>query len=185
MKRTMTLLLLAVVLTAVSCMSPIALAAEVCYPTAVEQSEDGGEIRKVYDLSPEQDPAGIPRSDFEQDGVHYTLTDLLKQEMPEYQERQHTEEVSLESKNKDMASILALLPQEKEFVTEDGLSGTLTLQLDTVQPFEAVLSGTITGSMGSGMGITGLISVPSKTATYRTRSSAILLTVPTYFAVTV
>ena len=133
MKRTMTLLLLAVVLTAVSCMSPIALAAEVCYPTAVEESEDGGEIRKVYDLSPEQDPAGIPRSDFEQNGVHYTLTDLLKQEMPEYQERQHTEEVSLESKNKDMASILALLPQEKEFVTADGLSGTLTLQLDTVQ----------------------------------------------------
>ena len=133
MKRTMTLLLLAVVLTAVTCMSPIALAAEVCYPTAVEESEDGGEIRKVYDLSPEQDPAGIPRSDFEQNGVHYTLTDLLKQEMPEYQERQHTEEVSLESKNKDMASILALLPQQKEFVTEDGLSGTLTLRLDTVQ----------------------------------------------------
>lgn len=133
MKRTMTLLLLAVVLAAVTCMSPIALAAEVCYPTAVEESEDGGEIRKVYDLGPGQDPAGIPRSDFEQNGVRYTLTDLLKQEMPEYQERQHTEEVSLESKNKDMASILALLPQQKEFVTEDGLSGTLTLQLDTVQ----------------------------------------------------
>ena len=133
MKRTMTLLLLAVVLAAVTCMSPVALAAEVCYPTAVEESEDGGEIRKVYDLEPGQDPAGISRSDFEQNGVHYTLTDLLKQEMPEYQERQHTEEVSLESKNKDMASILALLPQQKEFVTEDGLSGTLTLQLDTVQ----------------------------------------------------
>lgn len=133
MKRTMTLLLLAVVLAAVTCMSPVALAVEVCYPTAVEESEDGGEIRKVYDLEPGQDPAGIPRSDFEQNGVHYTLTDLLKQEMPEYQERQHTEEVSLESKNKDMASILALLPQQKEFVTEDGLSGTLTLQLDTVQ----------------------------------------------------
>ena len=133
MKRTMTLLLLAVVLAAVTCMSPVALAAEVCYPTAVEESEDGGEIRKVYDLEPGQDPAGIPRSDFEQNGVHYTLTDLLKQEMPEYQERQHTEEVSLESKNKDMASILALLPQQKEFVTEDGLSGTLTLRLDTVQ----------------------------------------------------
>ena len=35
MKRTMTLLLLAVVLTAVSCMSPIALAAEVCYPLSL------------------------------------------------------------------------------------------------------------------------------------------------------
>ena len=131
MKRTVFLLLAAVLLAA--SMSPIALAAEVCYPTAVEQSEDGGEIRKVYDLEPGQDPAGISRSDFEQNGIHYTLTDLLKQEMPEYQERQHTEEVSLESKNKDMASILVLLPQQKEFVTEDGLSGTLTLRLDTVQ----------------------------------------------------
>ena len=52
---------------------PTALAAEpfpavtevqVCYPTSVTRSEDGTEIRKVYDLSPEQDPAGIPRSDF-------------------------------------------------------------------------------------------------------------------------
>ena len=121
---------------------PTALAAEpfpavtevqVCYPTSVTRSEDGTEIRKVYDLSPEQDPAGIPRSDFEQDGFHYTLTDLLQQELPEYESRQHTETVSLESKNKDMESVLALLPQEKEFVTEDGLSGTLSLQLDTVQ----------------------------------------------------
>ena len=69
----------------------------------------------------------------EQNGVHYTLTDLLKQETPEYQERNHTEEVSLSSKSKDMETILSLLPQQKEFVTEDGLSGTLTLQLDTVQ----------------------------------------------------
>ncbi len=171
MKRTMTLLLLAVVLAAATCMSPVALAvnngapaqtqrsglcgerrskeagvvlaarqersladfATTSYPSAVEKSEDGSKIRKVYDLEPGQDPAGIPRSDFEQNGIHYTLTDLLKQEMPEYQERQHIEEVSLESKDKDMASILALLPQQREFVTEDGLSGTLTLQLDTVQ----------------------------------------------------
>ena len=105
----------------------------VCYPTSISRSEDGGEIRKIYDLSPTDDPAGIPRSDFEQDGFRYTLTDLLKQELPEYEERQHTETVSLESKSKDMASVLALLPQEREFITDDGLTGTLTLQLDTVQ----------------------------------------------------
>ena len=105
----------------------------VCYPTSITRSEDGGEIRKIYDLSPTDDPAGIPRSDFEQDGFRYTLTDLLKQEFPEYEERQHTETVSLESKSKDMASVLALLPQEREFITDDGLTGTLTLQLDTVQ----------------------------------------------------
>ena len=140
MKRT--ILRCAAGLLVAAALLPTALAAEpfpempevqVCYPTSVTRSEDGTEIRKVYDLSPEQNPAGIPRSDFEQDGFHYTLTDLLQQELPEHESRQHTETVSLESKSKDMESILTLLPQEKEFVTEDGLSGTLSLQLDTVQ----------------------------------------------------
>ena len=142
MKRKFALCAAALCLT--MALAPSALAAEVgiaeagttpqvCYPTSVTRSEDGTEIRKYYDLSPEEDPAGIPRSDFEQDGFRYTLTDLLKQELPENESRQHTETVSLESKSKDMESVLALLPQEREFITEDGLSGTLTLQLDTVQ----------------------------------------------------
>ena len=122
-------------------LAPAALAADPseptqpspCYPTAVTRSEDGTEIRKMYDLGPEDDPGGIPRSDFEQDGYHYTLTDLLKQELPENESRQHTEHVSIESAKKDMESVLALLPQEREFITDDGLMGTLTLRLDTVQ----------------------------------------------------
>lgn len=105
---------------------------EVCYPTSIVQSEDKTEIRKAYDLTPEQNPDGIPRSDFEQDGWRYTLIDLLKQELPENEQRQHVETVTVESKNKDMASVLALLPQEREFITDDGLSGVLTLKLDTV-----------------------------------------------------
>ena len=103
-----------------------------CYPTAVTRSEDGSEIRKMYDLGPEDDPAGIPRSDFEQDGYHYTLTDLLKQELPANESRQHTETVSVSSPSKDMGTVLGLLPQTKEFITEDGLSGVLTLKLETV-----------------------------------------------------
>ena len=134
MKRVLSLLMTAMILSLV-CI-PSALAADTssaCYPTAVTRSEDGTEIRKVYDLGPEEDPAGISRSDFQQDGVRYTLVDLLKQELPENESRQHVETVTLESKNKDMASVLELLPQQREFVTDDGLSGTLTLQLDTVQ----------------------------------------------------
>ena len=104
-----------------------------CYPTTVTRSEDGGEIKKMYDLGPEDDPGGIPRSDFDQDGYHYTLTDLLKQELPANESRQHTETVSMNSKSKDMGAVLALLPQTKEFITEDGLSGVLTLKLDTVK----------------------------------------------------
>ncbi len=136
MKRLPAICLLALVLT--MALAPSAHAAEwaepaqVCYPTSVTRSEDGAEIRKMYDLSPEDDPAGIARSDFEQDGWHYTLVDLLKQELPENESRQHTETVSVASKNKDMASVLALLPQTREFITDDGLSGVLTLKLDTV-----------------------------------------------------
>ena len=103
------------------------------YPTAVTRSEDGTEIRKMYDLGPEDDPGGIPRSDFDQDGYHYTLIDLLKQELPANESRQHTETVSVNSKSKDMGAVLALLPQTKEFITEDGLSGVLTLKLETVK----------------------------------------------------
>lgn len=134
MKRFLSMTVLALLL--VTAMVPSAFAADsasVCYPTSVSRNEDSTEVRKVYDLAPEDDPAGIPRSDFEQDGYHYRLLDLLKQELPENESRQHTETVSLESKNKDMESVLALLPQEREFVTDDGLIGILTLQLDTVR----------------------------------------------------
>lgn len=134
MKRKIIPTLLALALMA--SLAPAAFAAApptVCYPTSVTRSEDGVQIRKVYDLGPEEDPAGISRSDFEQEGFYYTLTDLLKQEAPEREERFHTETVTLDSKSKDMESVLALLPAQKEFTTEDGLTGTLSLKLDTVQ----------------------------------------------------
>lgn len=134
MKRIITVCaMLAVLSMALSLSAFAADTSEVCYPTSVTQSDDKTEIRKAYDLAPEQNPGGIPRSDFEQDGYRYTLIDLLRQELPEIEQRQHTETVSLESKNKDMASVLALLPQEREFITDDGLVGTLALKLDTVQ----------------------------------------------------
>lgn len=113
--------------------SPTATPKEVCYPTSIDVRDEGAEIRKIYDLSPDADPAGIPRMDFEHAGFYYTFVDLLKQELPEYEERSHTESVTLNSKSKDMESVLALLPEQKEFVTDDGLAGILSLQLDTVQ----------------------------------------------------
>ncbi|KAF5069981.1 hypothetical protein DSECCO2_227040 [anaerobic digester metagenome] len=134
MKHILSLLTLSLVL--VTALAPTALAAEpsaVCYPTSITCNEEQTELKKIYDLTPEADPAGIPRSDFEQNGYHYTLQDLLKQELPENESREQTETVSLQSDKKDLESVLTLLPQEKEFVTDDGLTGVLTLRLDTVQ----------------------------------------------------
>ena len=133
MKRKLipTLLALALAVT----LAPSVLAAPppaICYPTSVTRSEDRTEIRKVYDLGPEDDPAGISRSDFELEGWHYTLTDLLRQEAPEFEERYHTETVTVDSASKDMESVLALLPAQREFTTDDGLTGVLTLKLDSV-----------------------------------------------------
>ncbi len=134
MKRLITVCAVILALTA-ALFAPARAAEEstVCYPTAIIVSEDGTELRKIYDLSPEDDPAGIPRSDFEQGGFHYTFTDILRQELPEYEERVHTETVAFDSPKRDMESVLALLPQEREIVTEDGFLGTLALKLDSVR----------------------------------------------------
>ena len=87
MKKVSALCAAALALTLI--MAPAAYAADAapspaCYPTSVTRSEDGTEIRKVYDLSPEEDPAGIARSDFEQEGYHYML---LQETYPNHPDR--------------------------------------------------------------------------------------------------
>ena len=109
MKRVISLCAMLTLCMALS-LPAFATADQVCYPTAVTRSEDGTQLKRIYDLTPEADPGGISRSDFERDGFHYTLVELLKQELPAYEERQHTETVSLPSDRKDMESVLALLP---------------------------------------------------------------------------
>ena len=67
MKMRRAMMLCAAVLCLTMTLAPTALAAgtnevEICYPTAITQSEDGTELRKLYDLGPEDDPTGIPRA---------------------------------------------------------------------------------------------------------------------------
>ena len=164
MKRILPLCLLTLSLVWTLCPAALAIepmgesvTAQVCYPTSISRSEDGAQLKKIYDLGPEENPAGIPRSDFEQDGFHYTLTDLLRQELPENETRQHTETVSIPSKNKDMESVLALLPAEKEFITDDGLTGVLSLDLSTVR-VEAAGYGSSTREVSSTRSYPGLTS---------------------------
>ena len=63
MKKVSALCALALMLT----LLPAAYAVEqapspACYPTSVTRSEDGSEIRKIYDLSQEENPAGIAQA---------------------------------------------------------------------------------------------------------------------------
>ena len=74
--------LLCAVMLALGALSPPAFAAQgkTQYPVSVEEyTEDGTDahrIKKVYQLSLSDDPAGIPTEDFERDGVLYRLLDL-------------------------------------------------------------------------------------------------------------
>ena len=99
----------------------------VVYPAEVRASEENGVARleKVYYLSVRDDPAAIPTADFDREGLHYTLLDVLKTDMTETDTRDYVEVVTLESATKDMAEIIKALEPELEVVTEDGYTGVL------------------------------------------------------------
>lgn len=103
------------------------------YPIDVIQSEDNEEIRKIYELSPNTDPGLLPREDFEREGYIYSYTDILREVIIGEENKIITQTETVESTKNDLATILGLLPQNKEVVTEDGFTGTLLLNTATIK----------------------------------------------------
>lgn len=104
-----------------------ALPPAVLYPAEVRTNEENGMIRleKVYVLSTRDDPAAIPTGDFDREGRHYTLLDVLKNDLSETDAKDYIEVVTLDSSTKDMAEIIKTLEPEREITTEDGYTGIL------------------------------------------------------------
>ena len=139
MKHKRSLFTLAVVLALVLAVFPgTALAADTeatpetpppvtLYPAEVRTSEENGMIRleRIYYLSTRDDPAAIPTEDFDREGRHYTLLDVLKNDLSETDTKDYIETVTLESATKDMGEIIKTLEPEREIITEDGYSGIL------------------------------------------------------------
>ena len=105
------------------------------YPSKIETVENGGktEIHKIYELGADEAPSSIPQDSFEQDGKTYVLKDILKNEIPSYETREIVEPVTVESETNKMEDILPLIPATKEVLTDDGFSGTLQLDVSTIQ----------------------------------------------------
>jgi hypothetical protein len=99
----------------------------------MDENSDTHRVKKIYQLSADDDPAIIPTEDFEQEGYTYTLLDMTRQDQTESDSKLYTEPVTLESKNKDMEKILPLLPASREVTTEDGYTGILVLDTASVQ----------------------------------------------------
>ena len=89
-------------------------------PVDIILNQEALEIRKVYDLSPTT-------------VIRYECSDILREVVIGSEMQKVTQTETVESDNKDMETILGLLPQEKVVTTEDGFEGTLYLNLDSIQ----------------------------------------------------
>ena len=132
MKRTAALCLAA--LLACSLAIP-AMAADILYPVEVTEYMEGdsSRLKKIYVLTPADDPSLIPTEDFDREGQTYTLLDITRQDQVETDTRDYTETVMLESKTKDMDAILPQLTATLEVDTEEGYTGVLTLDTASIQ----------------------------------------------------
>ena len=93
-----------------------------CYPISVEEYMEGDSprIKKVYQLSLNEDPASIPTGDFERDGRLYYLLDMTKQEEVGVDTQPYTQTVTLDSDTGKLEEVLKRLDPELETTTEDG-----------------------------------------------------------------
>lgn len=132
MKRTAALCLAALL----TCSLAIpAMAADILYPVEVTEYMEGdsSRLKKIYVLTPADDPSLIPTEDFDREGQTYTLLDITRQDQVETDTRDYTETVTLESKTKDMDAILPQLTATLEVDTEEGYTGVLTLDTASIQ----------------------------------------------------
>lgn len=136
MKKRMAMLLCALC-ALVSATTLPALAAEQHYPVSVEEYTYGPldelRINKVYQLSLSDSPSGIPTEDFERNGRHYYLLDMIRQDEVGVDTQTHTETITMDSDTGDLAEVLKRLDAQMEAATEDGYTGTLLLDHTSVK----------------------------------------------------
>lgn len=126
-------LLIAALALPASAASPESDGAAAILSIDVVVDQETTEIRKVYSLPPSVDPEALPREGFDRDGYHYECSDILREVVMGDETQSLTQTETVESKNKEMETLLALLPQAKPVTTEDGFEGTLYLNLNTLR----------------------------------------------------
>lgn len=135
MKRSVPILLAALMAFALACPALAAEGTTTLYPTDIVEYTEGDHPRlnKVYMLTAQDDPGQIPTGDFVREGRTYTLLDLTRQDLTKADTKAYIESVTVSSKSKDMEKIMPLLPITQEVITEDGYSGTLTLDTASIK----------------------------------------------------
>lgn len=113
---------------------PALAAGQEQYPIEVQEYMEGESprIKKVYQLSLNEDPAGIPTGDFERDGRLYYLLDMTRRDEVGVDTQPYMETITLDSDTGKLEEVLKRLDPELEAATEDGYTGTLALDYTSV-----------------------------------------------------
>ena len=104
------------------------------YPAEVRAKQENGTyyLEKVYYLTTGDNPDLIPREPFDREGRHYTLLDILKNDLSETDTKEYVEVITLESESKELEKIIPLLEPKLEVTTEDGYTGILKPDYTTI-----------------------------------------------------
>ena len=129
MKRKLTLIFAVALALSLACPAFAAGSEATLYPESIVEytEDDHPRLSKVYILTAADDPANIPTADFERDGKTYTLLDMTRQDNAQADTKDYVETVTLSSKTKDKEKIASKLEHSMDVTTEDGYTGTLTL----------------------------------------------------------
>lgn len=135
MKRKLTLIFAVALALSLACPAFAAGSGAALYPENIVEYTEGDHPRlnKIYILTAADDPANIPTADFERDGKTYTLLDMTRQGNAQADTKDYTETVTLSSKTKDKEKIISKLETSMDVTTEDGYTGTLTLDMENIK----------------------------------------------------
>lgn len=135
MKRKLTLIFAVALAFSLACPAFATGSGATLYPENIMEYMEGDHLRlsKVYTLSSADDPALIPTADFERDGKTYTLLDMTRHDNAQADTKDYTETVTLSSKTKDKEKIVSKLEPTMDVTTEDGYTGTLTLDTGSIK----------------------------------------------------
>ena len=136
MKKRLFLMLCMALLCVIAFALP-ALAAEqpTRYPISVEEYTEGGtpRIKKVYQLSLNEDPASIPTEDFERYGYVYHLLDVTQHNDEGVDVKDYIDTITQDSDTGELAAVLKQLDGQMEITTEDGYTGLLVLDHTSIE----------------------------------------------------
>lgn len=93
----------------------------------------GSCVHKGYLLDINEDPDQIPREAFREDGIRWKFLKQEEEAQKKVSKKEYEHPVTFESKSNRMEVLLGMLDDKKEVTTEDGYTGMVYLDTNSIQ----------------------------------------------------